>query len=71
MKEIVKTSFDAWGNKERFEDPSNGIYEYEYKGYMGAISKTQSPNGEKTYEYNNLGQLKKQTEKNKGRKGNR
>ena len=62
---IVKTSYDAWGNKIRFEDPSNGVYEYEYKGYFGAISKTISPKGEKTYEYNNLGQLVKQKEKTK------
>ena len=60
---IVKTSYDAWGNKVRFEDPSNGVYEYQYNGYMGAISKTKSPKGEKTYEYNNLGQLTTQKEK--------
>ena len=62
---IVKTSYDAWGNKIRFEDPSNGVYEYEYKGYFGAISKTISPKGEKTYEYNNKGQLNEQKEKTK------
>lgn len=60
---IVKTSYDVWGNKVRFEDPSNGVYEYQYNGYMGAISKTKSPKGEKTYEYNNLGQLTTQKEK--------
>lgn len=62
---IVKTTYDVWGNKVRFEDPSNGIYEYEYNGYFGAISKTKSPKGEKTYEYNNKGQLIKQKEKTK------
>ncbi len=60
---IVKTTYDIWGNKARFEDPSNGIYEYEYNGFMGAISKTKSPKGEKTYTYNNKGQLQTQTEK--------
>ncbi len=60
---IVKTSYDIWGNKTRFEDPSNGVYEYQYYGYMGAISKIKSPKGEKTFEYNNKGQLIKQTEK--------
>ncbi len=59
---IVKTNYDAWGNKVRFEDPSNGVYEYEYNGFMGALSKTKSPKGEKTYEYNNKAQLVKQTE---------
>ena len=59
----VKTSYDAWGNKVRFEDPSNGVYEYEYNGYFGAISKTISPKGDKTYEYNSKGQLTKQKEK--------
>lgn len=62
---IIKTSYDAWGNKVRFEDPSNGVYEYQYSGYFGAISKTISPKGEKTYEYNNKGQLVKQKEKTK------
>lgn len=60
---IVKTSYDVWGNKTRFEDPSNGVYEYEYGGYMGAISKSKSPKGTKTYEYNSLGQLIRQIEK--------
>jgi len=60
---IVKNTYDVWGNKIRFEDPSNGVYEYEYYGYFGAISKLKSPKGEKRYEYNTLGQLKKQTEK--------
>ena len=59
----VKTSYDVWGNKIRFEDPSNGIYFYEYEGFMGAISKTISPKGEKTYEYNGKGQLVRQKEK--------
>src|SRR5690606_35800133 len=38
-------------------------YEYEYKGYFGAVSRIKSPKGEKTYEYNSLGQLTKQKEK--------
>jgi len=60
---IVKNTYDAWGNKTKFEDPSNGVYEYQYNGFMGAISKTKSPKGEKTYEYNNKGQLIRQKEK--------
>ncbi|AZI39192.1 RHS repeat-associated core domain-containing protein [Epilithonimonas vandammei] len=63
---IIKTQYDSYGNKSRFEDPSNGIYEYEYKGYFGAISKAKSPKGEKKYTYNNLGQLRTQTENTAG-----
>ncbi|MCB4234345.1 hypothetical protein LDL59_02340 [Kaistella anthropi] len=59
---IVKTSYDAWGNKVRFEDPSNGTYKYEYNGFMGALSKAISPKGEKNYRYNSLGQLVSQSE---------
>nr|WP_234110717.1 RHS repeat-associated core domain-containing protein [Chryseobacterium sp. R2A-55] len=60
---IVKTDYDVWGNKVRFEDPSNGVYEYQYSGFMGALSKVKSPKGEKTYEYNSKGQLITQKEK--------
>ncbi len=60
---IVKTAYDAWGNKVRFEDPSNGVYEYQYNGYFGALSKIKSPKGEKIYEYNSFGQLTMQKEK--------
>ena len=59
---IVKTSYDVWGNKVRFEDPSNGVYTYEYNGYMGAISKTKNPKGIVKYAYNNKGQLIEQRE---------
>ncbi len=59
---IVKTSYDVWGNKTRFEDPSNGVYTYEYNGYMGAISKTKNPKGIVKYTYNNKGQLIEQKE---------
>lgn len=59
----VKTSYDAWGNKTRFEDPSNGVYEYKYLGYFGALSESKSRKGKKEYEYNDKGQLIKQKEK--------
>ena len=32
---IVATMYDDWGNKIRVEDPSTGVYEYQYLGYMG------------------------------------
>ncbi|MBO9676359.1 MAG: VCBS repeat-containing protein [Sphingobacteriaceae bacterium] len=60
---IVTTLYDDWGNKIRVEDPSTGVYEYQYLGYMGALSRVKSPKGEKRYQYNNLGQLVLQNEK--------
>ncbi|WP_417430975.1 polymorphic toxin type 23 domain-containing protein [Halpernia sp.] len=58
----VKTTYDAWGNKIKFDDPSNGVYEYTYQGYFGTISKIKSPKGTKEYTYNSLGQLITQKE---------
>ncbi|WP_374463331.1 RHS repeat-associated core domain-containing protein [Chryseobacterium sp.] len=60
---IVTTMYDDWGNKIRVEDPSTGVYEYQYLGYMGALSRVISPKGEKRYGYNSLGQLVIQNEK--------
>lgn len=58
----VKTTYDAWGNKIKLDDPSNGVYEYTYQGYFGTISKIKSPKGTKEYTYNSLGQLITQKE---------
>ena len=58
---IVTTEYDAWGRKSRFNDPSNGLYQYEYNGF-GQPTKTISPKGTKEYSYNNLGQLISQKE---------
>lgn len=58
---IVKTLYDSWGRKSEFNDPSNGIYKYEYNGF-GQAKKTISPKGTKEYTYNILGQLVSQTE---------
>ncbi|WP_276965404.1 RHS repeat-associated core domain-containing protein [Chryseobacterium sp.] len=60
---IVTTLYDDWGNKIRVEDPSTGVYEYQYLGYMGALSRVISPKGEKRFQYNSLGQLILQNEK--------
>ena len=46
---IVTTMYDDWGNKIRVEDPSTGVYEYQYLGYMGALSRVISPKGEKIW----------------------
>lgn len=58
---IVTTKYDSWGRKSEFNDPSNGIYKYEYDGF-GQPKKIISPKGTKEYIYNNLGQLITQTE---------
>lgn len=57
----ITTQYDAWGRKSMFNDPSNGIYQYEYNG-LGQIKKIVSPKGDKQMIYNTLGQLTKQTE---------
>jgi RHS repeat-associated protein len=57
----VTTKYDLWGRKSEFNDPSNGVYTYEYNG-LGQPAKTISPKGSKTYTYNNVGQLIAQKE---------
>ncbi|MCQ9633844.1 FG-GAP-like repeat-containing protein [Chryseobacterium sp. WG23] len=58
---IVRTKYDSWGRKSEFNDPSNGIYKYEYNG-LGQPKRTISPKGTKEYTYNSLGQLASQKE---------
>ncbi|WP_370901325.1 T6SS effector amidase Tae4 family protein [Chryseobacterium gossypii] len=58
---IVTTKYDSWGRKSEFNDPSNGLYKYEYDGF-GQPKKIISPKGTKEYTYNNLGQLISQKE---------
>lgn len=58
---IVVTKYDVWGRKSEFNDPSNGLYKYEYDGF-GQIKKIISPKGTKEYIYNSLGQLITQKE---------
>jgi RHS repeat-associated protein len=57
----VITTYDSWGRKSEFTDPSNGTYKYEYDAF-GRNKKIISPKGEKTYIYNNVGQLNTQSE---------
>lgn len=59
---VVKTTYDNWGRKASFNDPSNGVYSYIYHGF-GQLKKETSPKGYKEYGYNNLGQLTTQTER--------
>ncbi|MDH6254189.1 RHS repeat-associated protein [Chryseobacterium sp. H1D6B] len=58
---IVATKYDSWGRKSEFNDPSNGVYKYEYNGF-GQPKKIISPKGTKDYIYNNSGQLITQNE---------
>lgn len=58
---IVTTQYDSWGRKIEFNDPSNGVYKYEYDGF-GKIKKIISPKGNKLYTFNNVGQLVSQNE---------
>lgn len=58
---VVTTKYDAWGRKSEFNDPSNGLYKYEYDGF-GQSKKIISPKGTKEYFYNNLGQIISQKE---------
>ena len=59
---IVTTSYDAWGRKIEFFDPSNGRYRYEYNHGLGLLTKTISPKGKKSYTYNDKAQLISQKE---------
>ncbi|MFP3597426.1 RHS repeat-associated core domain-containing protein [Chryseobacterium sp. SIMBA_029] len=52
----VTTTYDAWGRKLELNDPSNGIYQYEYTGF-GQIRKITSPKGTKEYTFNASGQV--------------
>ncbi|WP_177175287.1 RHS repeat-associated core domain-containing protein [Chryseobacterium taichungense] len=58
---IVTTKYDTWGRKSEFNDPSNGLYKYEYNGF-GQPKKIISPKGTKEFVYNNLGQIITQKE---------
>ncbi|MDN5396335.1 MAG: type IV secretion protein Rhs, partial [Chryseobacterium sp.] len=58
---IVTFKYDHWGRKSELDDPSNGLYKYEYDGF-GQPKKTISPKGIKEFTYNNLGQLISHTE---------
>ncbi|MDQ1805055.1 RHS repeat-associated core domain-containing protein [Chryseobacterium sp. CKR4-1] len=59
---VVRTGYDSWGRKSLLDDPSNGIYQYEYNGF-GQPVKQISPKGFKEFRYNDKGQLIQQIEK--------
>ena len=53
---IVTTKYDVWGEKSEFNDPSNGLYKYEYDGF-GQPKKITSPKERKNIHIILLGQL--------------
>ncbi len=59
---IVSTSYDIWGRKAEFYDPSNGAYSYIYDG-LGNLKKETSPKGNKQYYYYPNGLLERIVEK--------
>ncbi|MDV3662134.1 hypothetical protein CMU70_16940 [Elizabethkingia anophelis] len=59
---VVTIKYDTWGRKSEFNDPSNGLYKYEYDG-IGQVKKEISPKGYKEFIYNSKGQLVAQVEK--------
>lgn len=46
----IETTYDIWGRKETYHDPSNGLYAYEYDK-LGKIITESSPKGKKEYIY--------------------
>ena len=58
----VTTTYDIWGRKSSFYDPSNGIYSYLYDG-LGNLKKETSPKGYKQYKYYPTGLLEEVIEK--------
>lgn len=60
-KNYVQTTYDTWGRKKTFHDPSNGLYQFDYDGF-GKLKMETSPKGKKEYIFNTLGQLITQKE---------
>ncbi|WP_396178415.1 polymorphic toxin type 23 domain-containing protein [Flavobacterium sp.] len=56
----VKIEQDGWGRKTKLDDPSAGIYRYEYNEF-GEITKEITPKGETNYTINNVGKVTQKT----------
>ncbi len=52
----IKVEQDGWGNKTKLDDPSAGIYQYEYDA-LGRKLKEITPKGETIYVYDEFGKL--------------
>ncbi|GAA4769465.1 MULTISPECIES: RHS repeat-associated core domain-containing protein [Flavobacterium] len=56
----ISTKYDEWGNKIELNDPSAGLYKYEYYP-TGEIYKEITPKGETVYNLDNTGKLQEKT----------
>jgi RHS repeat-associated protein len=52
----IKVEQDGWGNKTKLDDPSAGIYEYEYDSFGRKLTEI-SPKGTTSYVYDEFGKL--------------
>ncbi|WP_312769846.1 polymorphic toxin type 23 domain-containing protein [Epilithonimonas sp.] len=59
---VVTTSYDAWGRRVSFNDPANGLYQFEYNDGFGKVTREISPKGYKQYTYKTNGLLESTTE---------
>lgn len=58
---VVSTTYNEWGRKSEFHDPSNGLYRYHYDG-LGKIIRITSPKGFKEFTYSANGLLQNVSE---------
>ena len=53
---VLNMGYDHWGRKTSLNDPSAGLYTYQYNIYGDVLQET-TPRGRFTYQYTNLGLL--------------
>ena len=56
---VVRTDIDRWGRKERLDDPTAGVYTYDYND-LGELLEETTPKGRTSYSYN-LGRVASKT----------
>ena len=57
---VISIDIDGWGRKTRMDDPSAGVYTYEYN-IFGELLKETTPNGETTLAYDDYGKTTNKT----------
>lgn len=57
---VISVEQDGWGNKTKLNDPSAGIYTYEYDVF-GKLLLENTPKGQTVYTYDNFGKLLTET----------
>lgn len=57
---VITVEIDGWGRKTRMDDPSAGIYTYEYN-IFGELTKETTPKGETTLTYDDFGKTLNKT----------